>query len=459
VLIGCIYRILFISRMTWHFNFILLNVFFSILLNFVGYHIQRYVTFTPSYVRFVLFGGFTVIWIYIFNYCIGLYQGLVFVCFFDTEVYSLSILWWESYFGSYFARTHSELANFLFWSIYLHVLLNIYKRVHQVEIDYVWLHGIFILLLTYVADITGVIMPSLIISKELSLVVGYSINLVTLFTFDFFEVILIPNFGLTNDTLSTVFIIHFIAPTLILVIAINHAGSSYQIDYFDEDNIDDVVILCAYRREYMTQAFLMEAFYWFTYSLFFITLKIIIDFLLPSYMTVPYTLSNLEFWPVIEISNQIIAVPGWYLRPLIGFLVVIPPYYPGFIYFILLFVVLLFQPWYEYLYKGNYSYTIFVNVYFRFPIDITMYINYFFVYLCFSLVYIITFIYIGWDFIFLQNTDLIVITLWFSLVYFVLFCRLSYFLHNFIFTFIRLHSKYSKHRFGIMCLDKTWSYD
>lgn len=41
----------------------------------------------------------------------------------------------------------------------------------------------------------------------------------------------------------------------------------------------------------------------------FLTLRMVADFFLPSYMTISYTLSNLEFWPIFDNINYAIAIP------------------------------------------------------------------------------------------------------------------------------------------------------
>jgi len=349
-------------------------------------------------------------------------------------------LWWESYYGSIIARVHSEFGNLAFLLIYIHILTKIFARAQQAEIDYTWLSGIFIMLLTYVAGITGAIMPCSILGEVTATIVGYSMNSIVLIAFDFFETILIPGFGLTDDTLSRVFVVHFVAPSLVLVIVMDHVGNLHLTDYFDEDDID---IICLLRHEYMLEFFSIEVFYWFEYFLFFLILRLTADFFWPHYMTISYTLSNLEFWPVFDNINYAIAIPHWYLRPLMSSLVTIPHHYLGFIYVILLFLALLFQPWYEDVYKGNYPYTTTINVFYRLGVEATLYMKYFFTYLCISLFYITTIVPTGRYFIPLGSNEAIVEVFWFLLIYFVLVCKIPYILNNFTFFYSELFSKYT----------------
>lgn len=392
------------------------------------------VAFFPIYSRFALVGGSIVLWIFIIQYYSGIMAGIMFNFSFDIGVPGMATLWWETSYGSQVARIHSEFGNLTFLVLFVHILFKIYSRASQAEIDHTWLSGVLILVLVYVAGVTGAIMPCSILSEVTATIVGYSLNSVVIVSFDFMETILVPGLGLTDETMSRVFFVHFVVPTIVLIILIDHLNNLHLTEYMDEDEIDVVML---FKREYILEFFAIETYLWFEYFLIFFTLRMTVDFFWPSYMVVTYTLSNLEFWPIFENINYVIAVPHWYLRPLMSALVTIPHHYLGFIYVILLFIVLLFQPWFDDNQKSLYAYTKTVNVFYRLPIDVTLYSRYCFFYMCASLIYICSIVPTGRYFIPLGGNEGIVQVFWFILLYFLIIYRLPYFLSNLTFAYSR----------------------
>jgi quinol-cytochrome oxidoreductase complex cytochrome b subunit len=95
-------------------------------------------------------------------------------------------------------------------------------------------------------------MPCSILSEVTATIVGYSLNSITIVSFDFFETFLIPGLGLTDETISRVFFIHLIAPSAIFLIVADHINNLHSTDYTDEDEIEVTYIL---RREYILEFF------------------------------------------------------------------------------------------------------------------------------------------------------------------------------------------------------------
>lgn len=65
----------------------------------------------------------------------------------------------------------------------------------------------------------------------------------------------------------------------------------------------------------------------------------------PGQMAVAYSFANFEYWPISEVIDFVLAIPHWYLRPLMGALVTIPHHYLGFAYIGLFFIGILCVPW------------------------------------------------------------------------------------------------------------------
>ena len=385
------------------------------------------VAFFPIYSRFALIGGSVVIWIYGSQYVSGLMLSIMYNFAFDIGVPGILTLWWESTHGSFSARLHSEFGNLVFLVLFIHIFLKVYAKAGQAEIDHTWLSGIFIALLTYIAGITGAVMPCSILSEVTATIVGYSMNSIILIAFDFVETFLIPGLGLTDETMSRVFFVHFVAPSVVLVIMLDHVNNLHLTEYTDEDEID---VIYLFRREYMLEFFAIESYFWFEYFLFFLFIRMIADFFWPSYMTISYTLSNLEFWPVLENINYVIAIPHWYLRPLMSSLVTIPHHYLGFIYVILLFLSVLFFPWFDDVNKLVFPYQSSTNFFIKLPTEVSLYLRYFFLYLVLCLIYICEIVPTGRYFIPLGSNEAIVEVFWFLLFYFLIIYRIPSILNN-----------------------------
>lgn len=73
--------------------------------------------------------------------------------------------------------------------------------------------------------------------------------------------------------------------------------------------------------------------------------RIIADMAWPRAMAVAYAYSNFEYWPIAEDIDFVLAIPHWYLRPIMGALVVLPHHYMGFGYVGVFFGLVLLTPW------------------------------------------------------------------------------------------------------------------
>jgi hypothetical protein len=62
-------------------------------------------------------------------------------------------------------------------------------------------------------------------------------------------------------------------------------------------------------------------------------------------MIVLYSFCNFDYWPLNSDIDYVLAIPHWYLRPLMGALVTIPHHYLGFVFIGLVFISVILVPW------------------------------------------------------------------------------------------------------------------
>jgi hypothetical protein len=148
-------------------------------------------------------------------------------------------------------------------------------------------------------------------------------------------------------------------------------------------------------------------------------------------MTVSYTLSNLEFWPLVENINYVIAIPHWYLRPLMSSLVTIPHHYLGFIYVICLFLSLFLSPWFDDANKSQFPFFSSITIVIKFASETVLFFRYFFSYLLVGIIYICTIVPTGRYFIPVGGNEEIVHLFWILILYFIVLYKLPNIFSNF----------------------------
>lgn len=280
---------------------------------------------------------------------------------------------------------------------------------------------------TYLVGITGAIMPCSILAEVTATVIGYAINSLSFINFDFLATPIIPGLGLTDDTLVRVFVIHGLFPLLVLFLSIDHLNNLHNTEYTDEDEMESLFYM---RFEYWDDFIWLELNYWFELVTIYILFRFLADLFWPSYMVVTYSLSNFEFWPILEEIDFVLAIPHWYLRPLMSSLVVIPHHYFGFFYVILFFISLIFLPYWEdteRVFKFNIS-TVYLNI--RLPHDLNIISSYFFILFILLLTYATLIIPTGRYFISLGSSEVLVLTFWYIIVYLFFFSKLMTLLSN-----------------------------
>jgi quinol-cytochrome oxidoreductase complex cytochrome b subunit len=108
------------------------------------------------------------------------------------------------------------------------------------------------MIFTYLAGVTGAVMPCSVLGEVTATIVGYAITSLVFVRFDFLETPIIPGLGLTDDTLTRVFIIHALAPTLALIVVLDHVNNLHCTEYTDEDEMEVTFLLrCEYWGEFI----------------------------------------------------------------------------------------------------------------------------------------------------------------------------------------------------------------
>lgn len=384
------------------------------------------VAFFPFYIRSSLIGGSIILWLYIVQIVSGILLGLIYSWVFDTGLPGVIFFWWESFYGALLARIHSEFGNLVFFMIYVHLLTKFWTSSANTEIDHTWLSGIVILIFTYVAGITGAIMPCSILSEVTATVIGTAISSLSFISFDFLETWIIPGMGLTDDTLSRIFILHSIFPLLVLIIVLDHVNNLHCTEYTDEDELEVIFIS---RYEYWSEFIWLEIGFWFELLFCFSVIRFNVDFFWPDYMVVSYSMSNFEYWPINEEIDFVLAIPHWYLRPLMSSLVLIPHHYLGFFYIVFFFLFIILFPWFAESTIINFPSNIKDYLLLRVSIDF----NILFLYTIILLIAVLTFTALivptGRYFVSGGSSEFLIFAFWFLFIFFLFLTRMgAYFL-------------------------------
>ena len=398
--------------------------------NYVQIQLKFLMALFPFYTRFSLIGGSILLWLFYIQVISGILITLIYSWIFDSGLPGTIFFWWETLYGSFLSRIHSEFGNLVFLWLYVHILTKLWTFSYQSEIDHSWLSGGVILIFMYITGLTGAIMPCSILSEVTATVIGYAINSLTFIKFDFLETLIIPGLGLTDETMIRVFIIHAIFPILTLIIIIDHISNLHVSEYTDDDETD---YLFLFRHEYWNEFLWIEIGFWYEFLLLLLLIRFTVDFFSPLYITISYSLSNFEYWPLTEEIDFVLAIPHWYLRPLMTSLVLIPHHYLGFFYVIVFFFTLIFLPWTN---EGQtilspVSFSDFIRI--KFPADFNFFLFYTLSLLILVFIFTTLIVPTGRYFIPLGSSEFLVFAYWFLFFYLLLFSRFNIALIAFIF--------------------------
>lgn len=389
----------------------------------------------PFYIRFSLIGGSILLWTYLIQVISGILLALVYSWVFDSGLPGVIYFWWETYWGSFLARIHSEFGNLVFFMLYIHIIIKLWVLAYQAEVEHTWLSGIIIFFFSYIAGITGAIMPCSILSEVTATVIGYAINSLAFIKFDFLETLMIPGLGLTDETAVRVFVVHAVFPCLALLVATDHLNNLHSTEYTDDDEMETLFL---YRLEYWHEFIWLEFGFWFELLLVFFLIRFLGDFFNFSSMVISYSLSNFEYWPLTEEIDFVLAIPHWYLRPLMGSLVLIPHHYLGFFYIVFFFILLALFPWTADSTNLFFPETNSDFLPLRLSNDLNLGLFYFFSLLILIFVFTTLIVPTGRYFVSAGSSEFLVFAYWFIFSFFIIFVRFSLY----IFLFLYFYYKY-----------------
>lgn len=180
-------------------------------------------------------------------------------------------------------------------------------------------------------------------------IVGSVINSLTFVKFDFIETLIIPGMALNEDAVWRNFIVHAVVPLATLLLGLTHmlrlhmhkysaAGGFKRLSYGPR-------LRESRRWRYSNRYWGRALGTWLRLTLGFMLCRLLADLAWPRTMAVAYAYSNFEYWPVAEDIDFVLAIPHWYLRPIMGALVVLPHHYMGFGYVGVFFGLVLLAPW------------------------------------------------------------------------------------------------------------------
>ncbi len=307
--------------------------------------------YPQRYEKTLMRWGSGLFWIYFFQCIFGVYISIGYCLAFDTGLPGTVHLWWETLYGSSLIRLHSEFGNLVFLFLYGHVFTKLWTSVDTTDANSyaTWISGSIIFILTYVAGVTGAIMPCSTLGEVTATITGSAISSVVYVKFDFLETILIPAMVLNEDTVFRTFVVHAIIPLTGWFIGFLHMILLHKNKYSGAGGFKRMPWLPRFRgtrRWYYSNRYWARAFgTWLRMFILLMVIRFIADFFWPHSIGVLYSFCNFEYWPINEEIDFALAIPHWYLRPLMGSLVTIPHHYMGFIYIIIFFLVIIIVPW------------------------------------------------------------------------------------------------------------------
>ncbi len=307
--------------------------------------------YPQRYEKTLMRWGSGLFWVYFFQCIFGVYITIGYCLAFDTGLPGTIHLWWETAWGSFLVRLHSEFGNLVFLFLYGHVFTKLWTSIDSTDADgyATWISGLIIFVFTYVAGVTGAIMPCSTLGEVTATITGSAISSIVYVKFDFLETILIPAMVLNEDAVFRTFIVHACVPLLAWIIGFLHMILLHKNKYSGAGGFKRIPWLPklrGIRRWYYSNRYWLRAFgTWLRLFILLMLIRFTADMFWPHSVGVLYSFCNFEYWPINEEIDFALAIPHWYLRPLMGALVTIPHHYMGFIYIILYFLVIVTVPW------------------------------------------------------------------------------------------------------------------
>lgn len=308
-------------------------------------------TYTQRYEKILMRWGSGLFWIYIIQCLTGLTLSINYTPIFDTGMLTVIFLWWETSHGSILVRLHSEVANLLFLFLYMHLFTKLWTSIDMADAtsQTSWVSGTIILIFTYVAGVTGAIMPCSTLSEVTATIVGSMLASLVYVKFDFLETLLVPGVALNEETIFRVFVVHALIPLLTLIIGLIHMVTLHIHKYSAGGGFKRLAVFPRFREtrrwSYANRYWTRSSGTWIRMLCLILFTHIFNELLKLKSQVVSYSFMNSEYWPINETIDFVLIIPHWYLRPLMGALVAIPHHYLGFIYIGAFFIFIVCSPW------------------------------------------------------------------------------------------------------------------
>lgn len=315
------------------------------------FNIRAKKTYLQRYEKTLMRWGSGLFWVYIIQCIIGILLSLGYIFAFDTGLPTISYLWWETSHGSFLIRLHSEFGNLLFFFLYSHIFTKLWMSIDASDADsYItWITGGIIFIFTYITGVTGAIIPCSILSEVTATIAGSAINSIVYVKFDFLETVLVPGMALNEEAIWRTYVVHAMLPLLTLIIGIYHMLLLHQNKYTAGGGLKRMGWAPRMREtrrwRYVNRYWSRSFGSWYRLTVLFLIIRFVCDISWPGFMSVLYSFANFEYWPINENIDFVLAIPHWYLRPLMGALVTIPHHYLGFVYIGCFFVLVFLIPW------------------------------------------------------------------------------------------------------------------
>jgi hypothetical protein len=184
-------------------------------------------------------------------------------------------------------------------------------------------------------------------------------------------------------------------------------------------------LIFLFRHEYWHEFIWLETGFWYEVFMLFLFLRFNADFFYPSFITVSYAMSNFEYWPLTEEIDFVLAIPHWYLRPLMGSLVLIPHHYLGFFYVIFFFLLLFMLPWTDDNAGITFPDTTIDYIFIKLPQDLNMILFFIFSLFVMILLYTTLIVPTGRYFVSLGSSEFLIFAYWFILMFLLFFVKLG----------------------------------
>lgn len=212
-----------------------------------------------------------------------------------------------------------------------------------------WITGSVIFVFSYITGVTGAIIPCSTLGEVTATITGSAMSSIVYVKFDFLETLLVPGMALNEESIWRSYVVHALVPLLTFLIGVFHMFLLHQNKYSAAGGFKRLNYAPRMREtrrwRYINRYWNRPFGSWYRLLITVMIMRFIADVSWPGFVVVFYSFANYDYWPINETIDFVLAIPHWYLRPLMGALVTIPHHYLGFIYIGCFFFLVIIVPW------------------------------------------------------------------------------------------------------------------